>query len=692
MQHQWQQKRRRLSLFLVSLLLVMGCSSQHTVMGQHTTEILWDTWGIPHIYGQTTPDLFRAFGYAQMQSHGDLLLQLYSQARGRAAEYAGSAWLASDQYVQQMGIPERATTWYAGQSPEMQTNLDAFAAGMNEYAQTHPTVLSDTFKTVLPIAGVDVLAHVQRVIQFHFLLNPQNAGSNGWAIAPSRSQTGNAFLLANPHLPWQDLFLWYEAHLNGPDCHLYGSAFVGMPVLAIAFNDDLGWTATVNPHRGWTEYELTLLENGYEWDGVVRAFEVETIPLKVKQPDGTLRTQDFQIERSVHGPVVRRADGRAIALRVVGLEQAGVVEQFWQMGQARDRDQFETALRQLQLPMFNFLYGDRAGEILYVFNGLIPQHADGDWQTWSQPVPGNTATTLWDTYHPYDDLPRLANPTTGWLQNSNEPPWSSTWPPELAATDYPDYLTPPRLGDAVNLFRTQRSLKLLLNEDQWTLPKLIAAHADTHLELADRVLDDLITLAASDSRPQIQAAAQVLANWDRRTDTESRGAALFALWWWSLPTGERWQTPWQPDDALNTPRGLAQPEQALAVLDAVAQKLRDRYGRLDVAWGEMVRFQVGEHNLPARGASGSLGSFPVLEAVPNDTLDFTVVAGETYTAAIEFSSPIRARAVQPYGNATQPSSAHRGDQLGLYLSGQMREVWRDRDQVEANLEAIVQLD
>ncbi|MEM8638791.1 MAG: penicillin acylase family protein [Cyanobacteria bacterium P01_G01_bin.54] len=716
MNQPWQAWQRWSSLGLVCLLLTVTIQLQSSIMGQTQSEmlgaeslgaeILWDTWGVPHLYSTTQPGLFHAFGYAQMQSHGNLLLRLYAQARGQAAEYWGADFLSSDQYVHQMGIPGRARVWYEQQSPPMRNQIDAFAQGINDYAQAHPEALSDDLKIVLPITGVDILAHVHRVIHFHFLFNPlvqtqlmgqftnpatgPQPGSNGWAIAPSRSASGNALLLVNPHLPWHDLYLFYEAHLNSPNCHLYGVALIGMPVLAIAFNDNLGWTTTVNPQRGWTAYELTLKAGGYAWEGGIEPFETETIALRVKQADGSLREQLFTVERSRHGPVIHKDEQRAIALRVAGLDRADVVEQFWQMGLARDRPAFETALGRLQMPMFNFLYADRRGEILYVFNALIPQRPSGDWETWTGLVPGDTPATLWETYHPYKDLPRLLNPSTGWLQNSNDPPWSSTWPTTLSATDYPRYFAPPDLGHAPNLFRSQRSLQLLLAQDQWSLADLIAAHADTRLELADRLVPALIALAQADNRPLVQAAAQVLADWDHRANAESRGASLFALWWLSLSSAAQatfWQTPWQAETALETPQGIAHPEQALAVLETVAQNLRDRYSRLDVPWGDMVRMRVGEQDFPAQGAAGVLGSFPVLDALPNDNLEFTVVAGESYTAAIEFSDPIQAQVILPYGNASQPDSPHRGDQLERYLSGKMRSVWRDRAMIEAHLEA-----
>jgi acyl-homoserine-lactone acylase len=101
--------------------------------------------------------------------------------------------------------------------------------------------------------------------------------------------------------------------------------------LSIAFNDNLGWTHTVNTHDGWDAYELKLVNRGYQLDGEVRAFDTEEQTLKVKQADGTLRNEPLLVRRSVHGPVVGQKDGKAIALRVVGLDQPGVLEEWWDM-------------------------------------------------------------------------------------------------------------------------------------------------------------------------------------------------------------------------------------------------------------------------------------------------------------------------------------------------------------------------
>ena len=148
-------------VFVVACLLAAGC--------ERSPEILWDRWGVPHVYAANEPDLLRAFGYAQMRSHGNLLLQLYGQARGKAAEYWGEEHIPEDVYVRTMGIPARAAEWYGQQEPAFRANLDAFADGVNRFAREHADELADSLEVVLPITAADILAHTQRVIHFTFV-------------------------------------------------------------------------------------------------------------------------------------------------------------------------------------------------------------------------------------------------------------------------------------------------------------------------------------------------------------------------------------------------------------------------------------------------------------------------------------------------------------------------------------------
>ena len=135
-------------------------------------DIVWDSYGVPHVFARNTQGLFYGFGYAQLQAHGDLILHLYAEARGRAAEYWGEKFADSDRYLVANDVWGRAQDWYKQQTPEMKNNLDAFAAGMNAYAADHPEGLSPEVKVVLPVSGVDVIAHWERVMEYLYIASP----------------------------------------------------------------------------------------------------------------------------------------------------------------------------------------------------------------------------------------------------------------------------------------------------------------------------------------------------------------------------------------------------------------------------------------------------------------------------------------------------------------------------------------
>jgi acyl-homoserine-lactone acylase len=681
----------RVLLLVLSFVLTFLFGTYSPAANPRATEILWDTVGVPHIFGKDVPSAFHAFGWAQMQSHGNLLLRLYGQARGRAAEYWGKEYLASDRWVQTMGIPDRAHKWYEAQNSTFRRALDAFAAGINAYAAEHPDLINDDVKRVLPINAVDVLAHSQRVLHFTFVVDPQMLsgltdgdaprGSNAWAIAPSHSESGNAMLLANPHLPWSDLFLWYEAQITAPGIDAYGATLVGIPVLSIAFNDHLGWTHTVNTHDGWDAYELSLSKGGYRFDGKVRPFEQEERTLNVKQPDGTLRKEKLIVQRSIHGPVIKEDDNKAIALRVVGLDQPGLLEQWWDMARATSLSQFQTALRRLQLPMFTVMYADRQGHIMHLFNGQVPVRNKGDFADWEGIIPGDTSKTLWTIYHRYNQLPRILDPASGWLQNANDPPWTTTFPSAINADDYPPYMAP---RGPMN-FRAQSSARMLAEDSQISFQEMIQYKHSTHVELADRVLDDLLFAAAKDNSEIAHRAVQVLKAWDRNTNVDSRGAVLFAAWVEGMNLSNAFATPWNENAPRTTPNGLSNPKNAVATLKTAATKVKTAYGALDIPWGDVFRLRYGSIDLPANGGPGRLGVFRVVNFVPNDKGQFESNDGDTFVAAIEFSNPVRAMVLTSYGNATQPNSPHVGDQLKQFAQKQLRPVWRSRQDILTHL-------
>jgi acyl-homoserine-lactone acylase len=666
-------------------------------------EVLWDRYGVPHVYARSTPDLFYGFGWAQMKSHGELLLTLYAEGRGRAAEYFGRDELQSDRWMAINDVAGRAQTWLEAQTPEFRADLEAFADGMNAYAGAHPEALSDASRRVLPVSGADVVGYAERLFQYVYIapqslvehLPPNSTppgtaeppGSNGWAIAPSRSASGKTMVLMNPHLPWGPGWsTYYEAQLSAPGIDLYGATQVGLPVLRFVFSDQLAITNTVDKTGGVTFYRIAPAAGGYMFDGKVRPFGERETKLKVRRPDGGFDIETVLVRSTVHGPVVGERDGAPIAMRVAGLDRPRALEQTWKMATARSFADYQAALALIQVPTFNILYGDRDGHIEYLFNGLVPRHSYGDLAYWSGVVPGDRSQSLWTSYLRYDELPKVIDPPGGTVQNSNDPPWNAAFPATLDPLSYRGSIA----ADVVNL-RMARGIRMLAVHDKITFDDLLAARWSTHSELADRVLPDLEAAVNAHGDDLAKQAAAVLDRWDRTCDADSRGSLLFLAWSDRLgrPDGyaeSGFATPYSLTHPLTTPAGLAAPRAALAALDAAAREMLASQGALDAPWSQVMRLRWSGVDLPVSGGPGRLGVFNVIDYAPAKDGVRAANFGSSFAAVVSLDSPTRAKVLMSYGNAA-PGSPHAVDQAPQLSNERMRDAWRTRGQVEANLES-----
>ncbi len=671
--------------YLIIFLFFASCQKPHI-----DAEILWDEFGIPHIYAQNANDLFYAYGWAQTHAHGDLLLKLYGQSRGRAAEYWGENYLNSDKWIWTNGVPERADQWTKEQVEPYKSMLENYVAGMNDYVSQNPQSIEEKNKVVLPITLTDVMAHAQRVLHYSFIFGQddlnkstkdwnETTGSNAWAISPRHSATGKTMLLANPHLYWGDLYTWFEIHLNLPNANIYGASLVGSPALGIMFNEHLGYTHTVNTHDGADLYELTLKNGGYELDGDIREFQVDSIRLKIKSDDSS-RTEIFIVKNSIHGPIVKEENGKALALRVVGLNASQVFKERWDMANSTSLAEFETSLKNLQTPMFTIMYADVEGNIMHLFGGQTPKRPPGDYD-WSGIVPGNSSETLWNNVHPYEELPRILNPESGWLQNANDPPWTTTFPREIDPNNYPDYMAPRKMG-----FRAQRSARMLEEDDSISFTELVDYKFSTRMELADRILDDLLDAASLVKDKEIKEAVKVLDRWDRTADNASRGSVLFKQWVDDMNFPDDFALKWNENSPTQFPDGLKDRTMAVHRLYGAAKEVKNKYGRLDVFWGEVFRLQRDSVDLPANGAPGDpYGVFRTSYFTPSNDNKQKIIAGDTYIAAIEFGDTIKAQGLIGYGNFSQKGSIHRTDQLKLYSEKKLRPILFYRKDVEKNV-------
>jgi acyl-homoserine-lactone acylase len=234
-----------------------------------------------------------------------------------------------------------------------------------------------------------------------------------------------------------------------------------------------------------------------------------------------------------------------------------------------------------------------------------------------------------------------------------------------------------------------RSIRMLTENPKISFDDLARLKLSTRLELADRILDDLIAAANQSASSEAKTAAAVLRSWDRQADNDSRGALLFQIFADKFLANAKANFAVTQDyrEPLTTPRGLADPAAAVRMLEQAALETRNLYGSLEEPWGEFMRLHRGATDLPANGAPGALGAFRVLQYAPASRATRSAMFGDTFVALVEFTSPPHARVLLSYGNSSQPGSPHAEDQLPLLSKKQMRTAWRERKDVEANLES-----
>jgi len=320
---------------------------------------------------------------------------------------------------------------------------------------------------------------------------------------------------------------------------------------------------------------------------------------------------------------------------------------------------------------------------MMVFDGLVPRRKSGDYPYWSKVVPGDTSATLWTDYLTFDELPKSIDPPSGWHQNTNEPPWTMTFP-QLDPARYAAFVAPN--GESMPTLRTLRSLHMITEDRRINYEKLLADKFSTRMELADRILPDL--LAAGGEKTE---ALRVLEKWDRQTDAESRGGVLFQMFVEGYFRGTagipaKMRVKYDRAHPLDTGLGLADPGEALLVLEAAAEECKRRFGSLDVKWGDVFRFASGNADVPGNGGAGTSGVFRTITFGRRQGNRYYASHGETFVCAIEFAAPQRAQCSVSYGNASQPGSPHMEDQLPLMTAKKLHPVWRDRKDVEAHLE------
>lgn len=664
-------------------------------------EIIRTEHGVPHIRATN----LRAGGYGlawvMSEDHGARTAMTILRASGGMARVFGRDSIESDFSVWR--DRDRAIENYHRLEEPTRDVYEGFAEGLNRYIELHPAAFPPNMPRFsgYDVAAMDVGGTSGGAIRSYQRLIEQprraaagngdadddatqakdNVGSNAWAFAPSRTRSGRAILLRNPHLNWNAGY--YEAHLTVPGMvDFYGDFRIGGPFLVIGgFNRHLGFATTNNAQDLDELYVLdadSLVPGHYYFDGTSVPLRREYATVTYRNGEG-FSTETREQWSTAIGPVVHRANGKIYTVKTAGEGDFRAGEQFLHMIRAKSLAEWKDAMRIRARMTSNFTYADRAGNIYYVWNAalpLLPHPPGGD----TLPIPARTTRQVWTRYVPYDSLPQVLNPRGGYVHNENSSPhWTNLRAPMDTINPYPNFEAP-----SLSL-RSQHGLQLVATNRKLSLEDVVKLKHSYRMILADRVKPDLVAaVKATNPTGDVAAALAMIEKWENTSEPSSRGGALFEVWWQrygqGLPDSMRYAKRWQASDPTRTPAGLSDQSKAAESFAWAVTETTRRYGRWDVTWGDVHRVRRGGVDVPVGGCGGALGCFRVLNFARDPDGKLAANGGDGWVLAVEFTDVPRAYSVLAYGQSPDTASRWHADQAARFASGDLKRVaFTDKD-------------
>ena len=500
-------------LAAMALTSAHAAASEARLRGEASAvSIVRDEWGIAHVYGRSDADAVFGAMYAQAEDDFRRIEHNYLVALGRLAEAEGESATYSDLRQRLFIDPDMLRRAY-GQSPDwLKSLMRAWADGLNFYLSVHPEVKPAVITHFEPwmalsftegsIGGDIETVDLHRLAQFypeqpapngavatHGPVEPvaeevSLGGSNGFAIAPRLSATGHALLWINPHTSF-----YFRAELqmtSDQGLDAYGASTWGQFFIYQGFNAHNGWMHTSYGGDAIDEYAETVIDSAgkrfYRYAGSLRPLQAVSVDVKVRRGVGFM-TRRFTVFRTHHGPIVRAEDDRWIAVKIL-VDPVHALEQSYLRTKTTDYASFRKTQDMRTDTSNNTVYADADGNIAYFHGNFIPKR-DPRFD-YTRPVDGSDPATEWRGPHALEETITLLNPANGWIQNTNDWPFSAAGAESPKRENYPAYMWTrgenPRGLHAVEMLEHIRDV---------TLDRLIAAGYDPHLTAFEALLPAL---------------------------------------------------------------------------------------------------------------------------------------------------------------------------------------------------------
>ncbi|MBZ6379492.1 hypothetical protein B5C34_07515 [Pacificimonas flava] len=653
----------------------------------YDVEIVRDEFGVPHVFGATDADVAYGVAWAHAEDDFTTLQDVVLQTRGRYGTVAGADGAAIDFAYHLLGARETATRDYAKLSEATRAIVEAYAAGLNAFAEANPGQVKRM--SLFPTTGIDVVTgFVLRSPFFYGLdgvisplvagelpprppvtLVAEEKGSNAFALSPSGTTDGATRLVINSHQPWTGAVAWYELHVKSDEgLNFAGANFPGSPFPLLGHNRHLGWANTVNRPDLVDTYRLVLDESGERYRFGEEWLPLESRRIWLRVGFGPLTVPvPRTVHRSVHGPVIVNARG-AFAVRYAGIDDARGIEQYVRLPKAENFAEWKDVMAMQAVHGTNFVYADEAGNIGLLYNASFPQRAEG--YDWAGVLPGDDPDALWMDYVQPEEIPALYNPPSGFIANANNSPWvASADADNLRPEDYPR-----RLGVEDRV--TNRALRMMeiYREDEdgrLSREELLALKFDKGYSRDPSGWPAgwwKLLMAVEPQSEDEQAAKRLLATWDWSLDGEGDADALAA---YVMQDGAR--------------RGYQGEEMggAAETLSRATEKLLLHFGRLDPPLQDVLRVRRGSADVGTTGGPEALRAIYYAEE-PDGRLRGTI--GDSFIMLVEWQADgeLKSSSIHQFGSAVErPGTPHYNSQVEMFAREEWKPVLLDEAAVRA---------
>jgi acyl-homoserine-lactone acylase len=711
---------------------IAGCNRNPApeVAPKYQSEIRWTSYGIPHVKADDWGGLGYGFAYALATDAFCVYAKEIATVNGELSAHLGADGgnFESDAFHRAIITDEKLAHFAESQTGDMAVFTSGFVAGYNRYLKENADRLPAScsgVSWVRPITAADV-ARVTVSLGIRYGLGqfqkdmvraappgeavasapttfgmPAGIGSNAIAVGKAASESGRGILFGNPHYPWHGSSRFHMIHTTIPGVvDSMGSGLLASNFIAIGFNKDIAWTHTVSTALRFTIYELALSPEDpmqYRYADGTRTIKPVTVDVDVLLDNGSTEKRQHTVYMTHFGPIIASdqlpwTESRAYAIRDAIIDNTAATATYMALNTARSVDDVEAAISLQGVYWTNTIAADKDGSAFYADISGTP-NVDEDLLTRCAASPsgipsyivvldGTQAECEWKTdprSHVPGTLPAEAMPRIrrdDYVTNSNDSYWLAN--PAAPLEGYSPIVGPERTERTL---RTRAGLTLVqeqLENDGKLSPPEIQQMLYSHRNYgAELLLDDVLSVC--DGSDAIASSCDILRQWDRTANTDSRGVPLW-IEFWKLASNidGLYAVPFDAEDPVNTPRGIALDDARVvaAVRQAIAgaaKSLSDAGIAADAPWGELQFANRNGEKIPVPGAPGSSGMFSYIISRLSKGEGFTpIITGNSYIQVISWDANghLNAQGMLTYSQSPEPESPHYADLTKLYSQGE----------------------